>query len=164
MNAKHLESLIIDQALDELPEDVSALLDAYLATHPDARAEAEDIRDAMGLAHRTLQDHPELVRNRETDDLPAKSQVAQFITQITQTRLAQAALLVLTAGILGFVIGHRDTPDSQATLAKVETAESNESPSAPIPWARYRIAENSLGSGLSAVVSNLESSEPSSNP
>lgn len=162
MNAKHLESLIIDQALDELPEDVSSLLDAYLASHPDSRAEAEDIRDAMGLAHRTLQDHPELVHNRESDDLPANSQVIHIFTQITHSRLAQAALLILTAGILGFAIGYQGPSDPETSLTTVDTAELTEPPSAQIPWARYRIAENSLGSGLSAVVSKLES-ESSSN-
>jgi hypothetical protein len=55
MDSKTLDRLLIDDALGALPEDVRALLAAYVAAAgPQAAAEAEVYRQTAGLARRAL--------------------------------------------------------------------------------------------------------------
>lgn len=54
MNSAHLESLLLDRELGELPPAVTALLDAYLADHPDANAHAVNLSATVQLARRAV--------------------------------------------------------------------------------------------------------------
>jgi anti-sigma factor RsiW len=54
MNEEIIERLLIDKASGELPADASALLDAWLAREPDARAQARQIDDTLRLAKLAL--------------------------------------------------------------------------------------------------------------
>jgi hypothetical protein len=58
MTTQQLEALLIDQALGELSEEASVLLETYLAHFPERRAEAEQARRAVGLTERAVADRP----------------------------------------------------------------------------------------------------------
>jgi hypothetical protein len=54
MNAETLERLMIDRELGGLSDDAAALLDAWLADHPDVAPAAESLYDVIALARRAL--------------------------------------------------------------------------------------------------------------
>jgi anti-sigma factor RsiW len=55
MRAELLEQLLIDRSLGQLPPEVAALLDAYLAADPAAAAEGAAYGEAVSLARRAIE-------------------------------------------------------------------------------------------------------------
>ena len=58
MNRDLLEQLLTDQALNELPPESAALLDAYMADHPEMQSLADSIRETVAIGERAV--HAEL--------------------------------------------------------------------------------------------------------
>ncbi len=58
MNPEVIERLLIDRGMGELSEDVNALLQAHLDTHPADVDAAEEIDDTIVLAWRAVQTAP----------------------------------------------------------------------------------------------------------
>jgi len=55
MNRNLLERLLMDQALNELPDETTALLDAYLADHPELQSLADSIQETVTIGKRAVQ-------------------------------------------------------------------------------------------------------------
>lgn len=58
MNRDLLEQLLTDQAMNELPPETIALLDAYLVDHPEMQSLADSIRETVAIGERAV--HAEL--------------------------------------------------------------------------------------------------------
>ncbi len=58
MNRDLLEQLLMDQALNELSPESTALLDAYLGDHPEMHSLADSIRETVAIGERAV--HAEL--------------------------------------------------------------------------------------------------------
>ena len=58
MNRDLLEQLLTDQAMNELPPESIALLDAYLVDHPEMQSLADSIRETVAIGERAV--HAEL--------------------------------------------------------------------------------------------------------
>ena len=66
MKPELLETLLLDRALGELSPEVTALLDAHLAQHPDAARRAAELADTLQLA-RAVSDTPAEAPHRPLD-------------------------------------------------------------------------------------------------
>ena len=158
MNADSLQALIIDEHCGELPPEVADLLAAHLARDPEARAEAERLRQALGLTRQAVQQHPELVRGLVMEP-PAR----RWRTRWPESWLARAALLALLGSLTaaaGFLAGRMPV-----TLAKtVPTADAPASPRQPGPWARYRMSFDPAGQGVQVVRVDTNPLRQSSRP
>lgn len=157
MNADHFEALVIDHSLGELPADVAALLEAYLAAHPEQAREAERIREAVGLAGKTLERHPELLHDSgEAATSPELLQRFAMLTSFLQTRAALASLAMVLAGLIGFFLGQNQTPPEPTGTANLAAVEEPSTPerNRDSPWARYSLED--LEPGLAAVVTSLD--------
>lgn len=139
MTAKELESLLIDQALDELAPEASALLDSYLEHFPERRAEAERLREALSLTEGAVLQKA-LVHEKEAS--PPAGGAWGFFSQARPRAhaLGRAAAVLLLLGMgagAGYFFGKGDRPPAGGpALIRQESQESQESPS---PWARYRL-------------------------
>lgn len=130
MTTKQLEALFIDEALGELSEEASALLEAWLVRFPESRAGAEEIRRAVGLAGAAVVSRP---LDLEVPEVKAVSSVKSRLPGLLRLA-AGIALLGLAVGA-GFLAG-KGSGDSEAPLGVVAASEVNNAPS---PWARYRV-------------------------
>lgn len=156
MNAEQLEALIIDQSLGELPDDVSALLDAYLAQHPDQAAVAPRIRNALAATEAAVTERPGLFRvsHDETNapDRGARPPVllSLFASSAMKWAAALAALALGTGA--GFFVGRQGGAPSAAIVVDPEHEARDSSPPDASPWARYQVREN----GQLAVVPSFQ--------
>lgn len=143
MNQSQIEALLIDQAMGELTEEGSALLDAYLESHPELAAGAGKIRDSLDLTARVVAGRPDLFRvGSGADRGPA-------VIKPWLKAAAVLALLGLAAGA-GFVGGQSSSSrDRQTEDRFVETPPPSSS-----PWARYQFEEN----GQLAVMATMKPS------
>lgn len=130
MTTKQLEALLIDESLGELSEEASALLEAWLVKFPESRAEAEEIRRAVGLAEAAVVSQPLDLEMRE-------------VMAFSSAKVRFAGLLRVAAGIalLGLAVGAgyyagKGSGDSVAPQGVVAASEVKNAPS---PWARYRV-------------------------
>lgn len=150
MKNEQLESLLIDQAFGELPEEVSALLDAYLAQHPEQAGEVNVILDAVSVSEKAVIDHPELVATsasrdeNELDQTPAVTvEGARIFSLLFSPRFGAAMVAVLLAGVGGFLAGKaEDSEQSDEPESLVEEAASFRESESESPWARYRLGED----------------------
>ncbi len=133
MTTNQLEALLIDQALGELSEDASALLEAWLAHFPERRAEAERIRKAVGFAEAAVVSRPLALQPERPAVFPA---VAPPLPGLL--RLAAAIALLGLAAAGGFFAGKGGSPSGSSR----ENIAGPPPQSAPSPWARYRFEEN----------------------
>ncbi|HRQ88544.1 MAG TPA: hypothetical protein PLA50_07090 [Bacteroidia bacterium] len=132
MTAQQLESLLIDQALGELSDEASALLETYLANFPERIAEAERVRQAVGLTGAAVAARP-LALEPETEAVtlafPRKERFPAVM------RIAAAVALLGLAVGAGFLAGNAGRgPD-----APREAVVGSEHSAAPSPWARYHV-------------------------
>ncbi len=132
MTAKQLESLLIDQALGELSDEASALLETYLANFPERIAEAERVRQAVGLTEAAVAVRP-LVLEPEAEVVtlafPRKEKFPAVM------RIAAAVALLGFAVGAGFLAGNAGR-GPEAPRGSVTESERSVAPS---PWARYRV-------------------------
>ena len=54
MNTEFLEELLIDRTSNELPPETVALLDAYLADHPELQPLADSIKETIDIGQSAL--------------------------------------------------------------------------------------------------------------
>ncbi len=176
MTTEQLNALLVDQAMGELPAEVSDLLNAYLAASPGAREEARRVHRALGLTREVVGRHPELFRGEPT---PRLALLGGWLRRLpARPTLAAAALVaaLATVGWTGFVAGtarQADAPTAAApaavdppTTPPTRPAPGpTEEPSlaadaaagfTPLPWARYDLATAALESdtGLRITVTN----------
>lgn len=130
MTTKQLEALLMDESLGELSEEASALLEAWLERFPKSRAEAEEIRRAVGLVDAAVVSRP---LNLETPEVMAFPLAKGHFRGLLRLA-AGIALLGLAVGA-GFLAG-KGSGDSEAPRGVVAASEKKEAPS---PWARYRV-------------------------
>ncbi len=137
MTSSQLEALLIDQALGELSEEASALVEAYLAAFPDRRAEASRVRDALLLTEQAVVARPLLGRDdADTPVITLPASRAPFFAPLLRAAAAVALLgLALAAGYFAGSGGREDSP-------REKSVATSESPPASSPWARYRVEEN----------------------
>ncbi len=111
MNAKILETLLIDRALGQLSPEVEALVADHLAAHPEAARTAAELSETVALAVRALA-HP-----APRLKLPPPA-VAIFPLRRTRRALALAASFVAGAGVT-FLALHNPAPQPVPALAQV---------------------------------------------
>lgn len=116
MKSETLRSLLVDQELGELAPDVVELLEAYLATVPEARAEADAMAHTVHVARETVRRFPELVA---TPTATATSRVETIYPWFAPW-LAYAAVLIAVAWIaawFGFQAGVSKTGVDRVVVA-----------------------------------------------
>jgi len=165
MNATTLNTLVIDQSLGELPPEASELLETYLAQDPEARAEAERIREAVGVTEETVNRRPELFGEPvEGQGTIPSFPLLPFLLQ-PRLRVAAAVAVLALVAVGGFLAGQRapsGAPDSLAEQSERDPAllASSGRASGETPWARYRIEDGRLRAGIAVVApSNAESND-----
>ena len=148
MKSQQLESLLIDRAFGELPEEVAALLDAYLAQHPEQAKEAASVLEAITVAEKAVKDHPELaaatglVREEPPGRLHSAA-VAEGFSLVFSARFGLALVAVLLAAVGGFFAGKAgDSSQNAGPESLVEEAVESGETESTSPWARYRLGEN----------------------
>ncbi|MCB1229485.1 MAG: hypothetical protein KDN19_04425 [Verrucomicrobiae bacterium] len=155
MKTEHLNALLIDQSLGELPEEVSHLLEAYLEQNPEHRAVASRTREALGLTEKVVIASPELfcAAGEETASEAGLPAILSFVRPSAWLKVAAALIALGLAAGAGFIGGSRQTSEKGTSL---EMATENGAPSGDkatsSPWARYRLGEN----GQLAVVPAYE--------
>jgi anti-sigma factor RsiW len=130
MTTLQFQALLVDESLGELPEEASALLEAWLVRFPESRAEAEEIRHAVGLAEAAVVSRPLDLEMPEVVAFP--SATPRFPGLL---RLAAGIVLLGLAGGAGFLAG-KGGSDSEAPRGVVAASEEKKATS---PWARYRV-------------------------
>lgn len=120
----------MDESLGELPEEASALLEAWLERFPESRAEAEAIRRAVGLAEAAVVSRPLDLEMPEVMAFPSTKPRIPGLLRLA----AGIALLGLAVGA-GFLAG-KGSGDSEVPRGVVAASEVKNTPS---PWARYRV-------------------------
>ena len=140
MKKDQLEALIIDKELGELPEEVSSLLDAYLDSQKEARAEAEEIRSALDLTRQTVVESPEMFRAPSPSGADIMGRFAVLVSFFRSRQVAMAFLIVLSAAAGFFLKGNLPSQKAASSPMIVEkpAVESNVDTSKSI-WASYRI-------------------------
>lgn len=167
MKPESLQALLIDREMGELPSEAVELLEAWLAGHPDAAAEAAAIRRTLETASAAVLRHPELART-ETDRIKpvawrawlpracvrlAEAGRNVLVPAYRRRRLFPLGLAVsilFVAGVsawLGYRTARHSAPSSSPEPVAVSPTRS-----APDngPWARYTIAADPRG-GLTVV-------------
>lgn len=134
MTTQQLEALLIDQALGELSEEASVLLELYLDQHPERRTEADRVRSAVGFTESAVVSRPLDLEPGET--ILAFPRSASRFTPMLRAAAA-VALLGFAVGA-GFLAGN-GTLEPQASAADVANSETATEPS---PWAQYRFEED----------------------
>ncbi len=108
MNPETLRRLLLDRAVGQLSDDAGALLDAYLARDPAARAELADLIAAVDAARRAVAEEPVRVTAADVPPFPRRA-VQAAVVRSARPRAAGTAgrWLALAAGVaLAFLAGH----------------------------------------------------------
>ena len=133
MTPQQLEALLIDQALGELSEEASVLLELYLDQYPERRAEADRIRNAVGFTESAVVSRPLDLEPGET--ILAFPRSASRFTPIL--RVAAAFALLGFAVGAGFFAGKGTLEPGPSAKAGADSKSATESS----PWAQYRFEE-----------------------
>ncbi|MCB1091646.1 MAG: hypothetical protein KDL87_08945, partial [Verrucomicrobiae bacterium] len=146
MNPEQLESLIIDQSLGELPHDVSALLDGWLALHPEQASIVPAIRNALAATETVVADRPELFRIpigvvRSWDEEIRFPPFASWLSTSPVKWVAIFAALALATSV-GFFFGRQGQCLIERNVAAQKPEMEKAVPPETSPWARYQIGEN----------------------
>ena len=148
MKTTSLLALIVDQHAGELTPEVAELLAAYLEDHPEARAEAVRIREALALTGDAMNRHPELAQVGSVE--PAKERPPRREPRPLPVWLAKAASIALLAALTGaggYIAGRRSSPAAFEGTVRAEAG--SRPPRKDSPWARYRFASD--GGGMQIV-------------
>lgn len=117
-----IERLAMDVALGELNEDAAALLDAYLAEHPEARPWAQQMRTVCTRTQEAI----DMKTQRSDASICGPSVFARRRASIHWAGALRWAAVVMVSLLIGVGIGRRPQPlatTPTATVA-VETARS----------------------------------------
>jgi anti-sigma factor RsiW len=155
MTNQQLEALLIDQSLGELPEEISALLDAYLAQSPELNPTAARLRDAVTITEQVVVGRPELLEAGAGTPEPVARAIPDWVRWRAPSPLIKRAALFGVLGMamgLGFFAGKLDGRSPEKVAPRVaEQPDESEAGNAS-PWARYRFEED----GRLAVVPVFE--------
>lgn len=153
MKPESLHALIIDRHFGELSPEVTELLELHLASHADARAEAERILQSLNVTRDVVLRHPELARvtavEKRVAPMPRRAWVMPWLA-----RAAAVLLLAALTGVGGFLAGRSESQTVTGSSAETKAAPRKES-----PWARYRMTFDPAGDGMQVVrvdTANLE--------
>lgn len=140
MTIQQLETLLIDQAFGELPEEVDALLESLLVQRDDLRETAAAVREAIQFSGEVVSNRPGLFRTdfSESDRAAARRWPDLRFFTVGLKMAAAVAVLALAAG-LGYRSGHSsraETPPPAASTSAKGSAVGHFSVS---PWARYQV-------------------------
>ena len=133
MTTSHIQALLIDESLGELSEEASALLTAWLAAFPEHQAEAQRIRDAVGLTAEAVASRPLDLRAEGVTEIPKPA-----LRLPGWLRLAASVVLLGLATGAGFFAGKESGDVEPGRPAMADEMRSTE----PSPWAQYRVGEN----------------------
>ncbi len=123
MERQVIERLAMDAALGELNDDATALFEAYLTEHPEARQWA---RPMKAICERTR----EAVVARTAPAALSPRRAAPPARRISRTRLANAgrwAAVVIVSLALGAAAGRRGMPPTES-IPHVASAETDRGP------------------------------------
>lgn len=151
MNSTSLHALIVDQHFGELSPEAVELLENHLAENPEARAEADRIRQTLATTERAVLQHPELIRAE-----PMNSPVTRHLAPRLHFNLpwlakaAAIALLGVATTTAGYFIGKNQVATSAPPALAVADPEQRP-PRKDSPWARYRVTPERSGTGTRIV-------------
>lgn len=137
MTTAQLEALLIDQALGELSEEASSLLEHHLSLSSEHATLAAEVRDTLKISADAVALRP-LVLGAPPATVP--------FPLPGRVWLQRAALLALSGFALGaaYLAGRGSQPSPTGPASIVD----REDRAAPSPWVRYRLGE----SGQLAVI------------
>lgn len=149
MTTPQLEALLIDQTLGELPEEIDALLTAYLdaspARHEEVRAIRESLRESLQLTGEVLVSCPELFA--PAAPVPP---AAGWLPVRARPWLKIAGVLFALALAAG--AGYRTGSEAAGELSEAIAEKAVPATLSESPWARYAVAAD----GRLAVVSSAQ--------
>ena len=99
MNRDLLEQLLMDQALNELSPESTALMDAYMADHPEMQSLADSIREIVAIGEKAV--HAEL----PTSLPPLPKEKLLLPGRLTSWSVTNRWVSVAASLIIGFGIG-----------------------------------------------------------
>ena len=117
MNPEHLEALLTDRALGELPPEVAALLAAYLAQNPAAATRAAGLETTLRLARTAVATPREKPASLDLDRLRREQQAARFYSWGAHA-LRLAASLAVGVGV-GWLLHPEVKAPPSAVVASV---------------------------------------------
>lgn len=117
MDSATIERLIIDRQLNELPPDARALLEAFLAEHPELRSREDDIQRTLRLAAQALASDRQPSMPEPPALLPAGRSAPAFLKPKSWASRLQP-LAVAAALLLAFWTGSRFGPGSAGLLER----------------------------------------------
>ena len=138
MNDEILERLVLDRALDALPEDVEALLDDYLANNPAHAARLLQMEETVSLAKTAMKPPhalklPPLKVTPLPIDHPKHNNARRFLRP-----LQMAAAFILGIGLSSILLRHT-APMPPAPATVMASAESKPQASASSFWSAERL-------------------------
>jgi len=144
MTTSQLEALLIDQALGELPEDIDALLTAYLEVSPARHDEVRAMRESLQLTGEVVAKCPELFSS--TAPAPPAAGWRPFLARPWLKIAAVFLALALATGA-----GYRAGRDEAGQRSDVIVKEAEAATSSDSPWARYVVAADGRLAVIPAV-------------
>jgi anti-sigma factor RsiW len=151
MNSAHLESLLLDREFGELPPAVTALLDAYLADHPDDDAHAVELSATVQLARRAVVP-PAQAPSPQLNFEPLRRAAGPLRASLFPGELYRlAACLALGLGVGWFARVSSLPADSEglAPPLAIATADTATEPRSSF-WSVARLAADQLPSNRTA--------------
>ena len=120
MERETIERLAMDRTLGELDPDTTALLDAYLAEHPEMRTWAE------GMSQTCERTRDAISRKAQSDRIDDRAREAHVhrLAVISWWTLARWAAVILISLGIGAGVGRQFRPDVPAPPAAVAGAPS----------------------------------------
>lgn len=144
MTTQQLEALLIDQALGELPEDIDALLTAFLEVSPARHDEVRAMRESLQLTGEVVAKCPELFA-----PITPVSTAAEWLPFLGRPWLRIAAVFLALALAAG--AGYRTGKDDGGQRIDVIVKKAEPATSSTSPWARYVVAADGRLAVVSAV-------------
>jgi len=132
MKTETLTALAIDRELGELTPEAAELFDDYLRLHPEARREADAMKDAVCAARAAVRRFPDLAP-------VATVHLARIRLIGARPWLARAAAAALVMGA-GVWVGRRSAEPGAAIAGRFSSDRVAAAGVADGPWARYHVA------------------------
>jgi ferric-dicitrate binding protein FerR (iron transport regulator) len=136
MKTESLHSLLIDHHFGELTPEAVELLEHHLATHSEARLEAERLLATLTVTRTAVQQHPELAHVPATTTPTPRPRHQHWLA-----RAAAIIALAGSAGMGGYLVGRGNPPPPVATTT----------PRTGSPWAKYRMSFDPAGAGIQVL-------------
>lgn len=142
MKTESLHALVMDHQAGELPSEVAELLESYLASNPEARAESEQLLNVMEVTRQTVIRYPELARTFDPVTTPEMIR----ISPPGWPGWLKIAALVVFAALMAMGGYHEGSGRALIGFRDQEQARTKtETPRKDSPWARYRMQTDLVG-------------------